>query len=54
MGACRGTAVLQKTDGTWKIALYSLSFSVPNPRADAVMEAIKSPDFPSENRTTGK
>jgi ketosteroid isomerase-like protein len=54
MGACRGTAVLQKTDGTWKIALYSLSFSVPNPRADAVMEAIKSPDFPSENRTTVK
>lgn len=50
MGPCRGTAVLQKIDGTWKIALYSLSFSVPNPRADAVMEALKTPEFPAEDR----
>jgi hypothetical protein len=50
MGACRGTAVLRKINGEWKIALYSLSFSVPNPRADAVMEALKSPDFPADKR----
>ena len=50
MGACRGTAVLRKINGEWKIALYSLSFSVPNPRADAVMEALKSPEFPAEKR----
>ena len=50
MGACRGTAVLRKINGEWKIALYSLSFSVPNPRADAVMEALKSPEFPADNR----
>ena len=29
---------------------HGLSFSVPNPRADAVMEALKSPDFPADNR----
>lgn len=50
MGACRGTAVLRKINSEWKIALYSLSFSVPNPRADAVMEALKSPEFPADNR----
>ena len=50
MGACRGTAVLRKINGEWKIALYSLSFSVPNPRADAVMEALKIPEFPADNR----
>ena len=50
MGACRGTAVLRKINGEWKIALYSLSFSVPNPRADAVMEALKTPEFPADNR----
>lgn len=50
MGACRGTAVLRKINGEWKIALYSLSFSVPNPRADAVIEALKIPKFLADNR----
>jgi len=27
---CRGTAVLEKIDGRWKIRHYSLTFSIPN------------------------
>lgn len=30
MGLCRGSGVVQKVDGTWKIAHYVLSIAVPN------------------------
>lgn len=40
-GETRGSGVLRLTDEGWKIEQYVLSFSVPNDRADAVVEVIK-------------
>lgn len=40
-GACRGTAVLVRAGGTWKVAHYSLTFLVPNDRAASVVAAIE-------------
>lgn len=31
MGPCRGSGVLRKVDGAWRIALYDLSIPIPNP-----------------------
>jgi len=39
-GETRGTGVLHKTGQGWKIAHYSLTFLVPNERAQAVVAAI--------------
>jgi hypothetical protein len=33
-GACRGTGVLQKVGGDWKLQTYSLSFLIPNAVAE--------------------
>jgi hypothetical protein len=30
MGPCRGSGVLVKQDGAWKIAQYNLSVPIPN------------------------
>ena len=43
-GVTRGSGVLRKTRGVWKIEQYVLSFAVPNDRARAVVEAIKPPE----------
>ena len=40
-GVTRGSGVLRLTEDGWKIEQYVLSFTVPNDRADAVVEAIK-------------
>ncbi len=40
-GTLRGTSVLRRVDGEWKIAHYSLTFLVPNERAGEVVEVIK-------------
>ena len=40
-GVTRGSGVLRKRRGVWKIEQYVLSFAVPNDRARAVVEAIK-------------
>jgi hypothetical protein len=40
-GETRGSGVLRLTADGWKIEQYVLSFTVPNDRADAVVEAIK-------------
>lgn len=39
-GTLRGTAVLRRVDGAWKIAHYSLTFLVPNERAGEVVRVI--------------
>jgi len=41
-GVTRGSGVLRKTRSGWKIEQYVLSFAVPNDKARAVVEAIKS------------
>lgn len=40
-GVTRGSGVLQKIDGTWKIAQYNLSFPVPNGLLKNVVEMIR-------------
>lgn len=40
-GLCRGSGVLRRIDGRWKLAQYSLAFLVPNERADSVVAAIR-------------
>jgi len=34
MGVCRGSGVLEKTDGNWKIQHYHLSVTVPNSKIE--------------------
>jgi hypothetical protein len=40
-GALRGSGVLRKIDGRWRIAQYDLAFTVPNDRAREVVERIR-------------
>lgn len=44
MKICRGSGVLQKIDGSWKIKHYVLSIAIPNDSADEVIEIKKSFD----------
>jgi ketosteroid isomerase-like protein len=41
MKLCRGSGVLQKVDGKWKIAHYVLSATIPNDSMDQVIEIKK-------------
>lgn len=40
-GVCRGSGVLRKIDGQWKIAQYNLTFTVPNDAAADVVKVIR-------------
>ncbi|WP_193161474.1 nuclear transport factor 2 family protein [Microbulbifer hainanensis] len=40
-GECRGSGVLVKEDGQWKIAQYNLHFPVPNDVAKQITKIIK-------------
>lgn len=40
-GVCRGSGVLLKIDGVWKIAQYNLSIPIPNALAKQVVGMIK-------------
>jgi hypothetical protein len=40
-GECRGTGVLVRVDGEWKIAHYSLTLPIPNDLALEVVERIR-------------
>ena len=42
-GPCRGTGVLRKTNGNWKIAQYNLTIPIPNDLAKTVVEMIRKP-----------
>ena len=40
-GRCRGTGVLVKIEGAWKIAQYNLSVPIPNELASGIVEQIR-------------
>lgn len=40
-GVLRGSGVLRRRGGVWKIEQYVLSFAVPNDRAEAVVDVIR-------------
>ena len=44
MKLCRGSGVLQKVDGTWKIAHYVLSIAVPNENVSELIALKKASD----------
>jgi ketosteroid isomerase-like protein len=44
MKICRGSGVLKKVDGKWKIAHYVLSMTIPNDNIDKVIEMKESFD----------
>jgi len=44
MKLCRGSGVLQKVDGTWKIAHYVLSIAVPNENVSELIALKKVSD----------
>lgn len=41
MGTCRGSGVLEKVNGTWKIAHYYLAVAVPNEKINDYLELLK-------------
>ena len=41
-GELRGTGVVRKVDGAWKLAHYSMTFTVPNGVASQVVDVIRS------------
>jgi len=40
-GICRGSGVLRKIDGEWKIEQYNLTLTVPNEAAEDVVKVIR-------------
>lgn len=44
LGHCRGTGVVKRVDGNWKIAHYSLTLLIPNDIAEAVGNQSKRAD----------
>ena len=40
-GECRGTGVLRRVGGEWKVAHYNLTIPIPNDLAKAVVEMIR-------------
>lgn len=40
-GTCRGSGVLYKIDGQWRIAQYHLTIPIPNPLAKTVAQMIR-------------
>ena len=44
MGVCRGSGVLEKTNGNWKIKHYVLSLTIPNDNINDVIKTNKEKD----------
>ena len=44
MGVCRGSGVVKKVNGDWKIEHYVLSLTVPNENINAVVKVNKARD----------
>ena len=44
MGTCRGSGVLENTEGTWKIRHYVLSITIPNEEIEPVITLNQSKD----------
>jgi hypothetical protein len=47
LGRCRGTGVLRKVKGLWKIEQYHLTIPVPNALADEVVKRIRAESKPA-------
>lgn len=45
-GECRGSGVLRRIDGEWKIAHYNLTIPIPNDLAKDVVKMIRNPPTP--------
>ena len=43
LGETRGSGVLVREDGGWKVAQYDLSIPIPNALADSVVAVIRGP-----------
>ena len=41
LGRCRGTGVVRRVDGAWKIEQYHLTIPIPNALADDVVKRIR-------------
>lgn len=41
MGICRGSGVLIRREGNWRIVQYHLAKKIPNPKMDAVLKILK-------------
>jgi ketosteroid isomerase-like protein len=41
LGRCRGTGVLRRVDGQWRVEQYHLTIPVPNELADEVVKRIR-------------
>ncbi len=48
LGPSRGSGVLVREDGAWRIAQYNLTVTVPNERFDEVRAVLESPPPPVE------
>lgn len=54
MKLCRGSGVLQKIDGEWKIAHYVLSMTIPNDDADKVIKLKTAKEIEQAKTITDK
>lgn len=52
LGVCRGSGMLERQQGGWKILQYNLSIPIPNDAAARVVALIR--DLPPAPRTDGK
>jgi ketosteroid isomerase-like protein len=50
-GELRGTGVLRRVDGEWRIAHYSMSFPIPNERTADVVQLLRPAADDAERRT---
>ena len=46
LGQCRGSGLLRRVEGEWKVVLYDLSIPIPNELAEEVVEKIKARETP--------
>lgn len=53
MGTTRGSGVLVRVDGDWRIAQYNLSMPIPNEIADSVVAQIRAFDAAAADTTAG-
>lgn len=49
-GALRGTGALRRDGGSWRIAHYSMTFTIPNDLSKAVTDAVKAYDAEGPGR----
>jgi hypothetical protein len=49
-GTCRGTGVLRRIDGQWRIAQYHLTVPVPNDLLERVVKMIKADEAKKKAR----